>query len=380
MLTIQKIRITFMTLDLTFLKDGSDGQAQNVAKELAEFISAAKSSLHIAIYDFRLQQEALSTPVIEALKDRANNKVEVQIAFYAGRPTSIKGETIMDMDLFLATGGDPAPVGTEDFLETSLKDSNVAIRAITGSKLMHNKYIVRDIHTTDAAIWTGSANFTDDAWTYQENNILRIDSPELASFYETDFQELWTNGDIKSTGINDTGSVNIDSTSIDVAFSPGEGVTIDHSIAQLISNAKRRIKIASMVLTSHNILAALDEALRSEQVAEFGGIYDETQMNQVVKLWQKSSHSDGVVQTFKDVASRLVGKRSHPYRSNSKHDFMHNKVVVCDDTVVTGSFNFSRSATQNAENILFLHNKEIADQYSAYIDERTQHYASLAGG
>ena len=42
-------------------------------------------------------------------------------------------------------------------------------------------------------------------------------------------------------------------TAIDVAFAPGEGKTIDHAIATLISSAQSRIKIASMVLTSHAI-------------------------------------------------------------------------------------------------------------------------------
>jgi len=368
-----------MTINLTFLKDGANGQAQSVAKELAEFISAAKHNLHFAIYDFRLKQEALSTPIIEAIKDRANSGVQVRIAFYAGKPTKTKGETTKDMELFVATGGDPAPKGTEEFLDQMLKDSKVQIQRITGSKLMHDKYIVRDVHTTQAAVWTGSTNFTDDAWTYQENNILRIDSPELANFYETDFAELWVNGDIKSTGINDIGTANIGSTEVEVAFSPGEGQTIDHIISQQIGIAKHRIKVASMLLTSHNILAALDEALHYEQVSEFGGIYDHTQMAHVLKQWEKSPKSAGVAQTFQQVASHLASKHSQPYKADGKHDFMHNKVVVCDDTVITGSFNFSRSATQNAENILVLQSKKLADQYSAYIDEITKHYAGSAG-
>ena len=45
-----------MGIDVTFLRDGEKGQAVKVAAQLAEFINAAKSSLHIAIYDFRLKQ------------------------------------------------------------------------------------------------------------------------------------------------------------------------------------------------------------------------------------------------------------------------------------------------------------------------------------
>ncbi|OUL23018.1 hypothetical protein BV378_24355 [Nostoc sp. RF31YmG] len=116
----------------------------------------------------------------------------------------------------------------------------------------------------------------------------------------------------------------------------------------------------------HAILGALDDAIRYKQVKDFSGIYDATQMGHTVKQWQKSPNNGGIIATFQEVATHLVGKHSTPYSPTSKHDFMHNKVVVCDDAVVTGSFNFSHSATQNSENMLILHSKALADQYAAY--------------
>lgn len=365
-------------IDITLLKDGEKQQAVKVAQQLAEFIQGATKSIHIAIYDFRLKQPELRDPVINALTNRADAGVEVKIAFYKGRPashTKDKGKPTfveMDMEQFAEVGGDPAPADIGDFLENP--PDNIQVKGITGSKLMHNKYIVRDAHTTGATVWTGSANFTDDAWSFQENNIVQIQSPELSAYYETDFQELWVAGDIKSTGVGDTGTVDVGQTTIDIAFSPGEGQTIDHMISSLINSARARIKVASMVLTSHSILGALDDAIRYGQVKDFSGIYDATQMKQVVKLWQKSTKSDGIVATFEEVAQELVGKHSAPYSPTGKHDFMHNKVVVCDDAVVTGSFNFSRNAASNAENMLIMHSKALADQYADYIDQLTKRY------
>ena len=43
---------------------------------------------------------------------------------------------------------------------------------------------------------------------------------------------------------------------------------------------------------------------------------------------------------------------------------MHNKILVVDDTVITGSYNFSRSAQYNAENILFIESAALAQVYS----------------
>jgi phosphatidylserine/phosphatidylglycerophosphate/cardiolipin synthase-like enzyme len=53
---------------------------------------------------------------------------------------------------------------------------------------------------------------------------------------------------------------------------------------------------------------------------------------------------------------------------------MHNKLAVVNDTVITGSFNFSNNATQNAENVVQIDSKEIADHYAAYVAALTQRY------
>jgi len=364
--TKQQVHVTF----LRDIENGGDKKQPNaIAQQFVEFVNAAKSSIHIAIYDFRLTPE-LGAPIIQALKQKAEAGLRVRIAFDQGKPEKSTAEA------FVSLGSDPAPKGTKGYLEQAFQGSKVEIKPIDpGSHLMHNKYIVRDVNTPDAAVWTGSANFTDGAWTYQENNLVQISSPQLATYYETDFQELWNQGTIRSTGVNDTGTVHLGSTAIDVAFSPGEGATIDHIISGLISSAKKRIKIASMVITSHTILGALDDALRHHQVKEFTGIYDGTQMNKTVEQWSKSTQDAGIVQTFKDVAAHLVGKHSEPYQANGKHNFMHNKVVVCDDTVATGSFNFSHNAALNAENILVIHDAKVATQYSQYIDALVTQYS-----
>ena len=75
-------------------------------------------------------------------------------------------------------------------------------------------------------------------------------------------------------------------------------------------------------------------------------------------------------------ARALVGKNSTPYTPTSRHDFMHNKILVIDDTVITGSYNFSRSAQFNAENILFIESAALAERYSVYIDHLMQKYGA----
>lgn len=52
------------------------------------------------------------------------------------------------------------------------------------------------------------------------------------------------------------------------------------------------------------------------------------------------------------------------------------KVLICDDTVVTGSYNFSANAEKNAENRLRITDPEIAGRYADYITRIAQAYSA----
>jgi len=353
-----------MAIATTFLEQGGQ-RAEDVAGVLADFLSAARARLHLAIYDCRLS-DAVAAPVIEALRRRAAAGVEVRIVYDAGKRVVP----------FAGAGADPAPPGTAEFL--GRLGSGIATKPITGGdprlpKLMHHKYVIRDAGTPDAALWTGSMNFTDDSWRLQENNVVRIDSSDLTVYYETDFAELWARGDIATTGAHDTGTIAVNGKTIHVAFAPGEGRAIDHDVARQIASARRRLKICSMLITSGAILGALGDLLHSGRVAEYGGIYDRTQMESVFNQW-RGTPAEWKVAAFGQVATGLAGKRSTPYTPDSPHDFMHNKVVVADDTVITGSYNLSHSATENAENVLMIRDADLAGEYCAYIDRLVKRY------
>jgi phosphatidylserine/phosphatidylglycerophosphate/cardiolipin synthase-like enzyme len=83
-----------------------------------------------------------------------------------------------------------------------------------------------------------------------------------------------------------------------------------------------------------------------------------------------------LVPLFEEVTRGFARKNSVPYTPEGKHNFMHEKIVVSDDAVFTGSFNLSHSATQNAENILIVHDAGTADLYSRYIDDLVKEYGA----
>ena len=123
-------------------------------------------------------------------------------------------------------------------------------------------------------------------------------------------------------------------------------------------------------MSSGPILAALSEAI--DRGMRLGGLYDGPQMDLVRRQWQAAHVGADKINTWDKVADHLVRKNSIPYDHNNPHrphNFMHNKLVVADDVVVTGSFNLSNHAMGNAEDVLFIHDAGIASAYAAYLEQ-----------
>jgi phosphatidylserine/phosphatidylglycerophosphate/cardiolipin synthase-like enzyme len=243
-------------------------------------------------------------------------------------------------------------------------DSKVRTRAITGGhQLMHSKYVVRDAAGALAGVWTGSTNFTDDAWTLQENNIITIADHQVASAYRDDFDQLWAGGAISGTGKDSDGSDTVGGGSLGWDFCPGDGRAVDDALAARVTSATERVIVASMVLTSHQVLTALGEAI--DRGVAVSGIYDGGQMDPIVRRWAKSPQDGELVKTWQKVSHQLVAKQSTPYTPTGPHDFMHLKVMVSDEVLTTGSYNFSANAERNAENKLHLTDPTTVNAYVA---------------
>src|SRR5437667_4317462 len=200
-----------------------------------------------------------------------------------------------------------------------------------------------------------------------------IDTQPLASYYAQNFEQLWEKETFEHTGHVHTEPVPLtfsnQSANARVMFSPGCGLEIDSEIARRVRAAQSRVRICSLLINSCTLIGELGNLLRRGRVA-VDGIYDRTQMEQVYVQWQEVQQNRWKIGALQEIIARagLIGKNSTPYTPAGRHNFMHNKVLVIDDTVITGSYNFSRSAQFNAENILFIESAPLADAYSRYIN------------
>jgi phosphatidylserine/phosphatidylglycerophosphate/cardiolipin synthase-like enzyme len=336
--------------------------AETVMSRLINFINGAKRSLDFAFYDMRLS-DSLKNEFSAALKERAAAGVKIRICFDGDKPLKPN----------LAAGQDPAPPGTSLFVQSL----GFPWRRIAGMKLMHHKFIIRD----GKSVWTGSLNLTDDSFTLMENNVVEVDSEALALGFVQDFEQLWQKENFDDTGGIGTGPVSLSFSAqpatVRVMFSPGCGLTIDKEIGRRVGSAQRRVRICSLLINSGTLIAALLDLLRKGTV-KIDGIYDRTQMTEVFRQWAEVPQNRWKIPALQEVISRagLVGKNSTPYSPMARHDFMHNKILLVDDTVITGSYNFSRSAQFNAENILFIESAAAADRYSFYIDHLMEKYGA----
>jgi phosphatidylserine/phosphatidylglycerophosphate/cardiolipin synthase-like enzyme len=319
-------------------------------------VGAATRTLDIAIYDLRLP-DPLAAIVAGALVAAAGRGVAVRLAYN------------LDDDERIPV---PPPPRTRPELVDALPFPTAAIPG--KPDLMHHKYVIRD----GEAVWTGSTNWTADSWTREENVVVTAESQALAARFAQDFEQLWGTRDVAQTGRVDQSPIDVSGTSVRAWFCPGRGEKLAHRIAKAIGTAKRRIRIASPVISSGPILGTLAQ-VASDAAVDLAGIVDRTQILEVLGQWEANGNAGWKEPLLRTALARapFAGKRSTPYAPGAVHDYMHAKLTVADDVVFVGSFNLSHSGEQNAENVLEIADAALAERAASYIDEIRAKYPGI---
>ena len=340
-----------MDLEIDFLPDGGQS-AGDVTDRVCRFLGEAARSLDVAIYDFHAREGA-TAKIADALEAAVARGVAVRVAFNVERQPTKGHEPPMTAAPEMIDGLEVPTKGIHD----------------QGS-LMHHKYVVRDAN----AVWTGSTNWTDDAFSREENTLIRVMSPQIAAVYAENFAQLWERGNIEHSG--GSGSV-VDvgkGVTVQALFSP-RGPSLAHRAAERIGAARRRIRVASPVYTSGAVLGTLAE-LAGRKSFDLRGAYDATQMQQVQGQWQGWPPNHWKIEAWHALRPRLEGKVTTPYAPGAVHDYMHAKIVVADDEVVTGSYNLSHGGEENAENVLHIVSEPVAARFATFIDQIADRYRS----
>jgi len=222
----------------------------------------------------------------------------------------------------------------------------IMVRDDARSGLMHNKFAVID----ENIVWTGSYNLTNNGSNKNNNNAIEIHSKDLACIYNNEFFEMFKYrifGNKKELGpfssIRKKYYVKIGNTNINVYFSPEDN--IERIILKKIKKASKSIHFMAFSFTSNKIGEMMIQKFKKG--IEVYGIFE--------KIGAKSRHSEFIKMKIEGL----------PVRLDKNKNRMHHKVIIIDKRrVLTGSYNFSKSANKrNDENILMIDNKKIAKEY-----------------
>lgn len=139
----------------------------------------------------------------------------------------------------------------------------------------------------------------------------------------------------------------------EVYFSPHGGCT--EAIIREVGKAKISILVQAYIFTSAEIGKGILEAHKRGVKVQV--ILDKSQ--------RKTQYAPADFFANAGIQTRI----------DSVHAIAHNKVMIIDgETVITGSFNFTKSAEENnAENLLIVHDRKLAERYTKNWDEHARH-------
>ncbi len=336
------------TITIRTLTDGGQ-PASAVATAVADFLDRARRTLELAQYDFDLGAET-GAIVGEAIRRAAARGVRIRFAYNLehANPIPVPPPPSPDLELLEALPLELFPIaGVPD--------------------LMHHKYVICD----RVSVWTGSTNWSDDAWSRQENVIAVADSPALAAAFARNFEQL-----LERRTAAGTGAVTPEwHDGVRAWFTPVHGQDLSHRIAQAIGLARRRVRLCSPVLTAPPLLGALASAVAAEKL-DVAGCFDGPQMLDVARQWRGGRALWKLPLLKQITGGAFSAKHSTPFGAGDVHDFMHAKLTVVDDRVFAGSFNLSRSGERNAENVLEIEDAELAESLAGYVDAVRARYAA----
>ncbi len=203
------------------------------------------------------------------------------------------------------------------------------VRKANSSGLMHNKFCVLDNRT----VITGSFNPVR-ASRSDSNNIVIINSPQIALNYKEEFRELWNK---EPDFFTEYPIVQAGDIVVENYFCPDDFCAAE--VEGEIESANRSVYFMAYSFTHPSISSAL--IVKASDVDVRGVI-------------EGRNAADSVYGTLK--------KNEVDVRKDSSKNLMHHKVFIIDSsTVITGSFNPTRAGDErNDENILIIRSAQAA--------------------
>jgi len=385
----------------------------DLEKIIADAISQAKSTVDVAVQELRLPK------VAQALVDRqkAGVKVRVIIENTYSRPwssftpdevkklASRERERYNEFHQFIDLNKDkklsPEEINQRDAL-VILQNSKIPLiddqaDGSKGSSLMHHKFVIVDnriviVTSSNFTLSDTSGDFTSNSSLGNANNLLKIDSPELASVFNQEFNIMWGDGPggkpdsqfgLKKT-LRSPKKIALGESTITVQFSPASPTqpwskTSNGLIGEILNSATKSIDLALFVFSEQQLANILEQ--RHQQNVAIRALIDSQfayrSYSEALDLMGVALSNQCKYEIDNKPWSNAITSVGVPVLA--KGDLLHHKFAVVDNArVITGSHNWSDAANNgNDETLIVIENPKVA---AHYVREFTRLYAKAQLG
>jgi phosphatidylserine/phosphatidylglycerophosphate/cardiolipin synthase-like enzyme len=376
----------------------------DLEKQIVDTISQAKSTIDIAVQELRLPKVAQ----ILAEKQKSGVKVRLILEHNYSRPwKSLTADEIaklekreqeryQDFRKFIDINKDDQITSAEISQRDSLaivQDAQIpwiddTADGSKGSRLMHHKFVVVDhrfviITSANFTLSDTSGDFTNSSSLGNANNLLKVDSPELAKLITEEFNIMWgerVGGKLDSKfglqkPLRKSQTITLNNSKITVNFSPISptepwGDSANGLISKTLSASKKTVDLALFVFSDQQLANILEE--RHNQNVQVRALIE--------PQFAYRSYSEALdMMGFALSENCKYEVDNHPWKNPistvgvpilAKGDLLHHKFAVIDNqTVITGSHNWSEAANNgNDEILVVIENPTVAAHYQREFD------------
>lgn len=298
-----------------------DQVGQGIDNIVVAEVAKAQKSIDITSFDLNLPS------FVDAIIAAQQRGVQVRVV-YDGKNGSQKLDAAQ------------SPTGQDFDAVSAMKNAGIQLVDDGRSNgLMHDKIILID----DKVLFMGSWNMSYNDTYRNNNNLLEITDPTLIANYQAKFNELFLNkqfGTHAEVGAQ-TPQLSLDGEQVLNYFSPVDNVM--DKLVGLVNGAQSSIKFMAFTYTDPNLSQAM------------------------INRFQAGVDVEGVIENRGASQGALVplACAKVPVKVDGNKYTMHHKVIVIDNRIViTGSFNFTKSAdTANDDNVIVIYDPAVAQQY-----------------
>ena len=303
-----------------------DNVGNGIDQGVVADVNNAKSSIDVTSFDLNLPS------FVNALVAASQHGVQVRVV-----ADEVNGSQTLSAKLAATSN---------DFNATkTLADAGITV--VDGGRssgLMHDKIIIID----GKILYMGSWNMSYNDTFRNNNNLLRITNTTLIANYQAKFNELFVDkrfGTHAQVGAL-TPQLTIEGVQVENYFSPVDNV-MDKLVAY-VQGAQKSVRFMIFTYTDTNLA------------------------NAMIARYQAGVDTEGVIEDRGASQGAMVPLfcAKVPVKLDGNKYTMHHKIIVVDEsTVITGSFNFTKSADQeNDDNVLVIHNADLAKLYLQEFD------------